>query len=176
MSNCGTGNVCGNRQTCVDYLIDEGEVCGTSSSSGCECTNEPLYDGSRCDLYGGPPVTHIIPFLHAVLHFMKVSHESFLRLDCATQYIVYGTHLGSHQNPDNHHSCPGYTECTPDGHSIDTCLVCSIHHRQHSLWRMYFGTEAITDRSDHCRCCLLKWNQMHHLPLRLKCWHLLRGR
>ena len=44
------GNGCGNGQTCLS--LDDGVVCSPNSKSACQCYDEELPEGSRCDLYG----------------------------------------------------------------------------------------------------------------------------
>ncbi len=44
------GNGCANGQTCLS--LDDGEVCSPNSKSACQCYDEELPEGSRCDLYG----------------------------------------------------------------------------------------------------------------------------
>ncbi|KAL0052028.1 hypothetical protein WJX82_006776 [Trebouxia sp. C0006] len=47
-----TGNGCANGHTCLS--LDDGEVCRPNSQSACQCYDEELPEGSRCDLYGAP--------------------------------------------------------------------------------------------------------------------------
>jgi len=44
------GSGCANGQTCLS--LDDGEVCRPNSMSACQCYDEELPEGSRCDLYG----------------------------------------------------------------------------------------------------------------------------
>ena len=75
------GEVCGSEDTCTETQLNTGEVCGTSSTSGCSCAPDQLPEGSRCDLYGNISscsrviITKIITtaVLLAVLHFVHVA-------------------------------------------------------------------------------------------------------
>ena len=44
------GNGCANGQTCLS--LDDGDVCSPNSKSACQCYDEELPEGTRCDLYG----------------------------------------------------------------------------------------------------------------------------
>ena len=61
------GNGCANGQTCLS--LDDGEVCRPNSKSACQCYDEELPEGSRCDLYGEQLfctscLMHMIPDVH----------------------------------------------------------------------------------------------------------------
>lgn len=55
------GNGCANGQTCLS--LDDGEVCRPNSQSACQCYDEELPEGSRCDLYGERP-SYMLRLMH----------------------------------------------------------------------------------------------------------------